>query len=348
MKMWQKRIAVLTAVCVLVLGISISLCAGATAEQKKITIGFAPATYELTDYYGQAAVTLQEALRDAGIPFEFIARAPEMEADVAKQLSIVDDMITLGADYIVLGPSDFWGVVPAIKKANKAGIPVIVCAYLQPHPPEVGVDVLTYCGESSYLGGQVTGEWVWEQGLLKPGDEFTLILAEPGNKKSEDRGSAGKIWEERGAKCVYKHYGYWEMDQAYTGTERIIMAYPNVKCIYGICSAMAMGAASALDTAGLAGKVDVYGFGCIISELDMIWEGLITASGFRDPGSSGRDIANAIMKHMRGEEVPKQHPLDFVMIDTREDILEKIPLPQLKLMDNWPEIEKEMKVRGKL
>jgi ribose transport system substrate-binding protein len=292
-------------------------------------------------------MSLKQGLEDAGVSFEFIDRAPELEADVATQMNIIEDMITIGVDYLIIGPSDFWGVVPAIKKANEAGIPTMICAYLGPYTPETGVDILSYFGESSFLGGQVTGEWVWDQGLLKPGDEFALILAESGNKKSEDRGSAGKIWEERGAKLVYTHYGRWEMDQGYTGTERILAAYPNVKAIYGISSAMAMGAASALDAAGKTGQVDVYGFGCVISELDMIWEGLITASGFRDPASSGRDMANAIVKHLNGEEVPEQHPLNFVMISSREDILEKIPLEQLKLMDNWPEIEKELNARKK-
>jgi len=345
--MRKSVIALMIAAC-LVIGISASLCVRATAEKKAIKIGFAPSVYELTDYFGQAAIAIQQSLTDAGIPFEFIARAAEHEADVASQINIVEDMVTLGVDYIVVGPIDYWGIVPAIKRANKAGIPVIVINYINPHPPECGIDALAYCGYSHATGGRITGEWVADN-LLKPGDEVAMMLGEPGNKASDERGlTAARIWEDRGMKIVYTHYGYWEATQAYDGTERILMGYPNVKLIYGVNSAMAMGVANAVHSAGLTGKVHVIGFGCVTSELDMIWEGLITAAIFRDAQSSGRDMADAIMRHLRGEPVPKQYELDMVMIHTQEDVLKCIPVEQLKFMENWPEIEKDLKARKKL
>ena len=178
----KKKIFIFSAVFLLCVPFILS---GGEKEEAGLKIGFAPATYELTDYYGQASTVLQETLKKEGVDFEFIDRAPEKEADVTAHLSIIDDLITLGVDYLIIGPSQFFGAVPGIQKANKAGIPVLVCGNLGPYPEDTGVDVLSYFGEDNYLGGQVTGEYVWEKGYLKQGEKFAVIKEEPGNQKLE-------------------------------------------------------------------------------------------------------------------------------------------------------------------
>jgi len=89
----KKKIFIFSAVFLLCVPFILS---GGEKEEAGLKIGFAPATYELTDYYGQASTVLQETLKKEGVDFEFIDRAPEKEADVTAHLSIIDDLITLG------------------------------------------------------------------------------------------------------------------------------------------------------------------------------------------------------------------------------------------------------------
>ena len=42
------------------------------------------------------------------------------------------------------------------------------------------------------------------------------------------------------------------------------------------------------------------------------------------------------------KEIERQYPLDMVMVSSREDVLTKVPEGALRLMENWPEIEKEL------
>ena len=65
----------------------------------------------------------------------------------------------------------------------------------------------------------------------------------------------------------------------------------------------------------------------------MIWEGLIRGSIFRDSQSSGRYIADAIVRHSNGEQIERQYPLDMVMVSSREDVLTKVPEGSLRLME---------------
>lgn len=323
------------------LALAMGFGANAVAADDPLKIGFAPPVYDTLDYFGQFAVAFQEEMESQGVAIEFIARASTAEANVQQQLDIVDDLITLDMDYIIVGPIDYFGIVPALQAANEAGVPIIVVNHLDVHPEDAGVDVLAYSGYSHAEGGEVTAKWALEN-VLSEGDKVGLMLAEPGNQISEQRvGTARDLWREAGIEIGFEHYAYWEQARAFDATERLILANPEVKAVYAGNSSMAMGVANALKGMGEDG-VDVFGFGAVPPELDMIWEGLIRGSIFRDSQSSGRYIADAIARHSRGEEIEKQYPLDMVMVASREDVLTKVPEGALRLMENWPEIEKEL------
>lgn len=313
----------------------------AVTSAQTVQIGYVPPVYDTLDYFGQFAVGFQDRLNELDVDFEFIARASTSEANIQQQLDIVEDFITLGVDYIIVGPIDYFGIVPALQAANEAGIPIIVINHLEVHPEDSDVDVMAYSGYSHAEGGRITAEWALEN-VLEPGDQIGLMFAEPGNQISEERvGTARDIWTEAGIEIAFEQYAYWEQARAYDATERQILAYPEVVAIYAANSGMAMGTAGALAAMGIE-DVDVFGYGAVPPELDMIWEGLIRGSIFRDSQSSGRKIAEAIHADLNGQPVQKQYPLDMVMVSSREDILTKVPVGALQLMENWPEIEAEL------
>lgn len=329
----------------LTLGVSLTLFAIPATAQDTLKIGFAPPVYDTLDYFGQFAAGFQGEMESQGVEIEFVARASASEANVQQQLDIVDDLITIGSDYIVVGPIDYFGIVPALQAANEAGIPIIVVNHLDVHPDDSDVEVLAYSGYSHAEGGEVTANWALEN-ILTSGDQVGLMFAEPGNQISEQRvGSARDIWKAAGVEIGFEHYAYWEQARAFDATERLMIANPDVTAIYAGNSSMAMGVAGALD--GMERKdVAVFGFGAVPPELDMIWEGKIRGSIFRDSQSSGRYIADAIARHAKGEEIEQQYPLDMVMVSSREDILTKVPVDALQLMENWPEIQEELPNAG--
>ena len=311
---------------------------GPAMAQDPIRIGYAPPVYDTLDYFGQFAAGFEQEMNRRGAAFEFTARASTQEASIQQQLDIVEDLITLGVDYIIVGPIDYFGIVPALKSANEAGIPIIVINHLDVHPEDAGVDVLAYSGYSHAEGGRITADWALAN-VLESGDRIGLMFAEPGNQISEDRvGTARDIWAAAGIEIAFEHYAYWEQAKAFDATERLVLANPDVKAIYGGNSAMAMGVGGAL--AGMdRSDVAVFGYGAVPPELDMIWEGKIRGSIFRDSQSSGRYIADAIIRHAAGETVERQYPLDMVMISSRDDIVNKVPEGAQRLMEHWPEVE---------
>ncbi|MEO1091706.1 MAG: sugar ABC transporter substrate-binding protein [Pseudomonadota bacterium] len=322
----------------LVLAGTVAFAAAPATAQDTLRIGYAPPVYDTLDYFGQFAAGFQEVLDGAGVDYEFIARASTQEANVQQQLDIVEDLITLGVDYIIVGPIDYFGIVPALQSANAAGVPIVVINHLDVHPEDAGVEVLAYSGYSHAEGGRITAEWALEN-VLESGDQVGLMFAEPGNQISEERvGTARDLWTEAGVEVGFEHYAYWEQARAFDATERLILANPDVKAIYAGNSAMAMGVANALAGMGRT-DVAVFGYGAVPPELDMIWEGTIRGSIFRDSQSSGRYIAEAILRHRAGEPIDQQYPLDMVMVSSRDDVVAKVPEGAQRLMEHWDEVE---------
>ena len=315
--------------------------------KEKIIIGFAPQCYDTTDYFGQFHIGFAEEAEEIGLEFEWYGRAPLTPTDFVGHNQIIEDFITVGVDYIIASTASPHDIVSSIELANEAGIPVIYCNRLDPIE-DVEVDILTYTGYSHWEGGEIAAKWALEN-VLEPGDEIAIIYALPGDDISMKRGNSFKeMVEEAGVVVVYEAYSEWTREKAYEETERMISTFPNLKLIYGIASHPAGGAAEAVAAAGLSGEIHVLGYGCISVEIDQIWEGLITASVFRDAQSNGRQAANAIKLHLEGKEVPQQYGMELVMAAGREGLLEIVPVEQLKLTEHWPEMEEELKKLGKI
>ena len=75
--------------------------------------------------------------------------------DIAKQIADIEDLLTLGIDVLVINPSDEQGIVPAIKAANKAGVPVITI-----DRGAGGGEVAVHVGFDNYKAGYDAGVYI--------------------------------------------------------------------------------------------------------------------------------------------------------------------------------------------
>ena len=64
------------------------------------------------------------AIKDSGFTMTF--DGPAAESAVADEVNLVDNAVNRGVKGIVLAPSDPEALIPAVKRANEAGIPVAI------------------------------------------------------------------------------------------------------------------------------------------------------------------------------------------------------------------------------
>jgi len=146
---------------------------------KEIVIGWTPP--DITGVFRTATHYFEVGAFDAvlnGITVSIIYRAPASHIAFGDQVAIIEDFITMGVDAIAISPIEVEVIIPAIRKANEAGIPVIIVNLLE---PIAGVEVVSYIGFDNFECAEVSAYTVLDYfggpGVLGTGRE---VAVEPG------------------------------------------------------------------------------------------------------------------------------------------------------------------------
>ena len=111
---------------------------------EEIVIGWTPP--DITGVFKTATDFFERSADDAnknGFNVKVTSRSPATHTAFADQLAIIENFITQQVDVIAVSPADTEAVKPAIKRANEAGIPVIMVNLLE---PQDDIEVASYIG----------------------------------------------------------------------------------------------------------------------------------------------------------------------------------------------------------
>ena len=112
-------------------------------------------------------ITMQEGIEEVAKQYGYdtVVQAPELESDCEKQMQIMENLITQQVDAIILTPNGSTELVPAIKKANDADIPVIIIdsRIYQDALDAADAHIECFIGSDNYYGGQLAAEKMAEK-----------------------------------------------------------------------------------------------------------------------------------------------------------------------------------------
>lgn len=103
-----------------------------------------------TDFFNLSALDA----RTAGLNVSLVSQAPTSHLAFGDQVAIIEDFVARECDVIAISPIEVEVVIPAIKKANEAGIPVIIVNLLE---PIAGVEVASYIGFDNTIAARISG-----------------------------------------------------------------------------------------------------------------------------------------------------------------------------------------------
>lgn len=276
---------------------------GSTKPAAKRTIGVSLITLD-NPFFKVIGDNVTEAGKKQGYDVIVVSG----DKDVAKQGNQIKDFIVQGVSAIVLSPCDSKSIVPVIQEANKAGIPVftvdIPCS-------EPGVKIVTQIATDNYGGGREAGNAMIE--ALGDGGgavavlhfkqaESCLLRVKGFTEVINAHNDAGKAKIE----IVTELESGGAKDQGYKATEDALQANPNLRGIFAINDPAALGARAALEKAGKAQSVKIIGFDGQPEGKQAIKEGKIYADPIQFPDKMGVQIVDAIVRHSKGEELPKE------------------------------------------
>ena len=220
----------------LVLALLIALTSTAFAADQ---LGFLPPA--MTSPFYASCIEGATPVADA-LGYELVIMAPESEDDYATQTSMMEDFITQGVKGIAVCGINLDALIPAIKKANEAGVPVVMFNTITELE---GADVYAYSGYNQYNGGAKIADWVNE----KMNGEAVVAIIEglPSDYTTQRMGGfvdrCAEAYPE--ITVVASQPGDWVREKGMNAAMDMIQAHPEISVIYGLSDEMALGAVQA-------------------------------------------------------------------------------------------------------
>ncbi len=251
--------------------------------------------------------------------FDLISNGIKNETDVAKQIDLVEQMVAERVDAIVIAPADSKSLIPACKKAHDAAILVINIDNKFDSATMADQKVrFPFVGPDNRKGARMVGEYLAKQ--LQPGSKVAILEGIPGAFNGiqrklgfEDAIKEGKL------DLVSSQSAQWETDKANQVTSGIITQHPDLNALMAANDNMALGAVSALKSAGKLQSVKVVGFDNISAVQQLIKQGEVVATADQHADKLavfGIQYALEGLKNKNADLPDKETPVDLITAAT--------------------------------
>jgi ribose transport system substrate-binding protein len=187
-------------------------------------------------------VTLRDGAKAAADKAGLELVVLDAQDKVDKQVADVEDLVLKKVKVILVNPTDSAAVVPAIKRANAAGVPVITV-----DRGANGGQVAFHIASDNVAGGKLAGELVCKL----TGGKGNVVELEgiPGSSAARDRGAGfnAALKEKCAAvKVVARQAANFDRAQGLTVMENVLQAQPAVDAVFAHNDEMALGALRAV------------------------------------------------------------------------------------------------------
>ncbi len=305
----MKRIVAL----MIVLALALSLgCA--VAEEKK-SIAFLPPAM-ISPYYASCISGAEPVAEELG--YELLVTAPASESDYAGQIQLVEDMLARDVDGIIICAINTDAIVTAVKKANEAGVPVVMFnVQNELAEGEVGCYV-TY---DQRAGGAKVADYVAE--VVGDAEVNAAVIEGLPSEHTTERmgGFCDRIAEAYpNIHFVGSQPGDWEREKGMNAAANMMQAM-DIDVFFGLCDEMSLGAVQAVKQAG--GDQLVFSFDGNPNAAEAVKNGELMCTLSIGGINTGEQCVRMLDKLINGEEVEKFYTIETEVItkDNVEDYL---------------------------
>jgi ABC-type sugar transport system substrate-binding protein len=243
---------IVSVLAVVVVSTAILACGGSVSKEDQNTAGTNEKTYRIAfivkSLQSAFFLSMMEAAEKCDADFDEISvdiLAPQTPFNIDEQIQLVEQCITNKVDAIVIAPCDSVGIIPAIEKANAAGIPVVT-----PNTKSAGGKILSFVGVENYDVGYDLGVALCE----KLGGRGNVLLMEgkAGNSTSEERthGFKDAVKKYSGIKLLDSQPTDWDRAKSMTVMENWLQTYDRIDGVLTLTKDMGLGALEAIRAAG--------------------------------------------------------------------------------------------------
>ncbi|MCB8882785.1 sugar ABC transporter substrate-binding protein [Acidisoma cellulosilytica] len=230
--------------------------------------------------------------------------------DLSTEISIVQQFIAEGKDMILIAPSDPRGIVPVIREANAASIPVI--AFSTQADTTTGAKVVTYVGSDDYEFGKRQAQLV----LSLAGEKARLayVLGKLGTSSQIEReaGFMDVLKAHPGITIVARQAADWDNAKALAVIQDYLSKYPagSLDLIVDQGPEGVTGANFAKSN----NRTDIkFVLGDYPADVrDAILKGTVVGTVMQDPGMQGKITLEDAVNWLDGKHAAVKAPNDYL------------------------------------
>lgn len=243
-------------------------------------------------------------IKDQGYDMELIVEAPSGNtSSIEEQGNIIERMVAQGVDAIALATESDASMLPYLREAEQAGIPVFLFNMSDIDPSNVYY--VTSIGYDQYQAGFDIGAWVAAR--YDTDTKIAVLEGYPGIVNDQRmQGFKDAIAANDKVEIVASQCANWTRADGQTVTESILISNPDINVLYGPYDEMVLGGMVALRERGMLKTVDVVGFGATEDGINAVKSGEMAATIDVMEYYTGYDIIEAVHDYcVLGKEVEK-------------------------------------------
>jgi ribose transport system substrate-binding protein len=305
----------------LTLALGLTLCSAAAFAGSPYTIAFSLKTVTNDDFQKAIATSIQQAVEKSGNKFLLVTAGDE--TGVSIQVNQLEDLIAKKVDAIVLNPMDGKSVVPVLKKAQAAKIPVIVVD----SSVEKGNDALyvTYVGTDNFNAGKVAGQRMVKE--LGGQGGVLIVRGANGSSAGDQRVDGFKAGiEGSGLKVVGEQPGNWTNSVAMQVTENMLQANKKVDGLFSASDVMLDGTLQAIGDANRTG-IKILSVDGSKNAVDLVEQGAIVGTMAQFPAKMGAIAVENLLAVLDGKKAADGFPK---VIDSGTMVYDKTNLAEAR------------------
>ncbi len=249
----------------------------------------------------------------------------DARGDTATQVSQVQDLITQGIDAFIYIPAGAAAATVPTRLARQAGIPVINVD----REPEGEPGDTFIAGESVMSAYEVCAHII---GLAGGEGKMAIIHGQRGTTPEVLRfeGCKQAIDENPGIELVTQQWSeMWSPDEGFQIAQNMLQAHPDLRLIFGQADGLAMGAAQAVEVAGLRDQVIIGGYDGDVAALEYLarCEGAFVVTATQSTQAMGVLAVNSAIAVHHGASVPARQIPNAVLTtcDNAQEFVENHP-----------------------
>jgi ribose transport system substrate-binding protein len=299
----KRFLSLITVLVLLVTGMT-----AVSAEQKPLKVGvcYCMMSAPAVKVFAQG---IQKAAKELGVELVEL----DAEFNATKQTDQMNSLISQKVDGIVLNPVDAVSIVPVVKVAHDAGIPVVMGAM---DIDESGRDyVASFVGADDYDVGFAAGKKLVE--ALNGKGDVAIIEGTAGTSATtlRTKGFEAAV-ADTDIKIVSKLSADFDSAKAMSATEDVLTRYPSLSGIFSQDDTMCTGVVQAIKSLGYdKGEVKVISYNGSKNGYEMVKNGEIIATSVQPLVMEGYNSVDVLVKAIKGETVEAWYKDVINMID---------------------------------